>query len=74
MIKRKVRKALARVNGEVADMTSEGGLYARGLASEGYAGGYAQALRDVLLALDGVKPGTRHYWKDWPETKEDSDA
>lgn len=37
-------------------------MYARGLANEGYAGGYAQAIQDVLLLANGVKPTTRNYW------------
>lgn len=32
------------------------------MASEGWTGGYAQALRDVQLALDGNIPSTRNYW------------
>lgn len=37
----------------------DGSKYARGLSSEGYMGGYAAALNDVLLLLDGVEPDTR---------------
>ncbi len=43
----------------------DGGKYARGLASEGYVGGYAQALEDVRAMLDGVPPGDpRGFWTD----------
>ena len=33
--------------------------------TEGYSGGYEQALSDVLLVLNGIRPGTRNYWRDW---------
>lgn len=39
------------------------GLYARGLASEGYNGGYRDALADVMLAMRGIFPGNRG--RDW---------
>ena len=48
--------------GHIGHNASTGGKFARGLSSEGYAGGYAQALEDVQLALNGVKPRTRGYW------------
>ena len=67
-IKRNVSSALSRVLFEIKGM-SHGSLYAGGLASEGYAGGYAQALRDVQLALNGIKPQTRDYWQDFREPK-----
>jgi len=60
-IKRKVKKALARVSKEIEDNRGSGDLFSRGLASEGYAGGYAAALRHVLLALDGTGIDSR-YW------------
>ena len=63
-IKKPVYKAIDKVSKEIAFNASSGDLYARGLASEGYAGGYRQALEDVLLLLNGVKPNTRNYWED----------
>lgn len=60
-----IRAAQKRALREVAGHASRGGKYAHGLSSEGYAGGYADALADVLLALRGVKPSTRDYWEDW---------
>ena len=35
---------------------------AQGLAYEGYDGGYAQALQDVILASNDVRPQTRGFW------------
>lgn len=70
-IKRLVRRALTGVNREIAGI-SRGGFYAAGLSSEGYAGGYAQALSDVLLALNGVTPNGRydHLWRPPTENEE----
>lgn len=64
-IKRKIRRAQIRIQKEINDTASSGDLYARGLASEGYAGGYLAALSDVLLALNGSMPCVRpDYWRD----------
>lgn len=41
---------------------SVGGKNASGQASEGYVGGYYDALCDVLLALYGVQPNRRGWW------------
>ncbi len=40
------------------------GIYARGLRSAGYLGGYRQAIYDVDLALRGGCPRTRRLWDD----------
>lgn len=40
------------------------GFYARGMRSEGYLGGYRQAIVDVQLALAGGHPTTRELWDD----------
>lgn len=60
-IKRKIKQALEAANAEVKAHADRGGMYARGLAGEGYAGGYREALNDVLLAANGVKPQNR-FW------------
>lgn len=62
-IKRKLRQVAKAVDAEIAGHAADGGLYARGLAGEGYAGGYREAISDVILALNGVKPG-RRFWRD----------
>lgn len=61
-IKRALDRAQVNVQKEIAMAANSGGRFAKGLSSEGYAGGYAQALADVQLALNGVKPQTRGYW------------
>jgi len=60
-IKTNIRLALEEINKEIINHASSGDLYARGLSSEGYSGGYRDALHDVLLVLDGIKPN-RLYW------------
>ena len=61
-IKRLLEIASASVDAEINSHASRGGKYARGLAGEGYAGGYRDALNDVLLALNGVTPSRRGWW------------
>lgn len=61
-IRRQILTALKNTNKEITNNSSVGGMYARGLASEGYAGGYRDALHDVLSALDGNHPHRYPYW------------
>ena len=58
----RIEAARGRVTEEIHGNAASGGMYARGLAAEGYAGGYRDALDDVLLLLDGAQPRTRNYW------------
>lgn len=62
--KRLFVSARAAVNAEIANIARSGdSLYAHGLASEGYAGGYRDALDDVMLVLFGdTIPNRRNYW------------
>jgi len=62
---KKLLQAVTReVSAEISDL-SKGGHYAAGLASEGYAGGYLDALYDVLLALNDVETNRRslRWWQ-----------
>lgn len=52
------RKAVSRDINAHAGM----GRYAAGLASEGYNGGYRDALDDVLLLLNGIVPNRGGWW------------
>lgn len=61
--KKLIEAALKKVNAEISGIASHGGIYARGMASEGYAGGYRDALDDILLLLNGVIPHRRNYWQ-----------
>ena len=65
--KRVVLKRMAAVRKvvteEIKGNASSGGKYARGLSSEGFAGGYLQALDDVEGALrHGYPSDHRGYW------------
>lgn len=53
-IKNRLRAAMDAGYRRMAE--HDGSKYARGLASEGYTGGYLAALRDVSLLLNGVEP------------------
>lgn len=64
-IKLKIRRALKRVDREIAIFAKSGGHISAGLASEGYNGGYRDALLDVSLALSGVPPCKKREW--WRE-------
>lgn len=67
-IKRHLSAARKRVEEEIRANTDQNSLYSRGLASEGYAGGYLAALDDIALVLNGVRPNSR-YWEDMPENR-----
>lgn len=61
--KTKIKHALDAVH-EQMRVTTSNDKYSRGLSGEGYAGGYAAALSDVLLVLDGCPPCVRpEYWR-----------
>jgi hypothetical protein len=62
-IEKEIRACAKRVQEECAQPQ---GKYGRGLAYEGFAGGYLAALEDVLLLLHGNDPSPhRRYWEDW---------
>jgi hypothetical protein len=55
--------ALKNVNGEIGEFSKHSRI-ASGLSTEGYAGGYAQALRDVEAMLRHGHPNDpRGYWR-----------
>lgn len=66
-VARKVIAARKSVQKDISAFASSGGGVARGLAGEGYNGGYRDALDDVLLLLNGVIPERNGWW-----TKTDS--
>lgn len=57
---------------EHAKSINRDNLYSRGMAWEGYAGGYLQALADVGLLMEGVIPNSRYEdtWRKAIEEKE----
>jgi hypothetical protein len=53
-----------KVAQEISRNAERGSYFSGGLASEGYAGGYQQALDDVDAMLRHGCPGDpRHYWE-----------
>ncbi len=70
-IKRRLKRVASRVEQDIVANTDTNSLYSRGLSREGYRGGYAQAISDVQLALNGVEPSdNRGYWsvEGWDES------
>jgi hypothetical protein len=61
-LRKGIDKTMKQVNLEISDLARNSHV-AAGLASEGYAGGYRDALSDVLLALNGVNNGSSRYWR-----------
>jgi hypothetical protein len=60
---RRLELAHARVQKEIFG-NAQGGKYAAGISSEGYAGGYQQCLMDVQAVLThGYPSDPRGYWK-----------
>ena len=61
-IKRQLDKVYEKVSRDISGHASRGGMYAGGLAAEGYDGGYRDAIMDIQLALNGVTPQRRDWW------------
>lgn len=57
--KQKLNLVAERVQNDISIIAKRGGMYTRGLASEGYNGGYRDALYDVILALNNCPPDKR---------------
>lgn len=63
-ILRALRKAQTKVTAEIDGFAAGGDKFTRGLANEGWAGGYRQALYDVEAMLThGYPSDPRHYWR-----------
>ena len=74
-ILRKLWKVHQNVSAEISGNARQGGLYAAGLASEGYAGGYRAAINDVMLALRGRLPCVHpEYWIDTKEERKNNES
>ncbi len=62
-IKRQLNKVLLKVSKEISGISSASySPIGAALSSEGYSGGYRDAISDVILALNGQKPRRRGYW------------
>ena len=63
-LNRRIKAAQEKIAAEIKAFAGHG-KFAAGLASEGFAGGYSQALSDIQLLINGVEPGdTRGYWNE----------
>lgn len=73
MSKVTIRKVAKRITLSIRSSVVPGNKYSGGLASEGYQGGYRDALNDVLLFLGGTRPHGE-FWKDehYLDAKEES--
>ncbi len=60
-ILRDLRKALDKIDVEITANAKHGKI-ASALSTEGYAGGYRDALRDVDAALGGWPNSNSRYW------------
>uniref|UniRef100_A0A6M3X4J5 Uncharacterized protein n=1 Tax=viral metagenome TaxID=1070528 RepID=A0A6M3X4J5_9ZZZZ len=63
-IKRKLSKVLENVNHDIHLQAKESHFGNGALSAEGYNGGYADAIMDVELALNGIQPKRRNWWND----------
>ncbi len=65
-IKRKIAIARENVQKEMGLVVGIGiddrQGFSSGLSGEGYNGGYRDALDDILLVLNGVRPNRRGFW------------
>jgi hypothetical protein len=68
-VTRKVQRARRRIQAQIASSINGDDKYSRGLAYEGYNGGYMQALDDVLLALNGANPNRNGWWDEKDESE-----
>lgn len=69
-IKRQLDIALHNVNQAISGQCKRGYLSAA-MSTEGYAGGYRQALYDVMAALNDVPPGENSRYWPWMRIKEE---
>jgi hypothetical protein len=58
---KKIKAACERVNASIKGSIDQSNLYSRGLAYEGWEGGYLAGLQDAMLVINRVKP-SRKYW------------
>ena len=61
--RKNVTEQIRRDAGYDDDISNRSSFFARGLAGEGFNGGYRAALEDVMLALNGVTPNRNGWWE-----------
>ncbi len=62
-IKRMLIRVIDNVNKTISNSIDRNCIFSKGLSSEGYNGGYRQAISDVILALNGQIPKS-NFWID----------
>jgi len=60
-IKQRMKFALEKVDDDISNFARQSHV-AGGLASEGYNGGYRDALSDAIMLLNGVTPRRGNWW------------
>ena len=60
--RRLIALAVERVTQRIRGHSSRGGPYAGALSVEGYDGGYRDALWDLQLLMNGVRPNRQDIW------------
>ena len=62
----KIQKAIDNVHRQIALQTDQSNKYSRGLAYEGYLGGYVDALMDAIAIIRKVPTShkNRRYWEE----------
>lgn len=61
---RRLQAVLDSVNRDITATVSDGGKFAGAMVSEGYRGGYRDAIQDVMMYLHGTEPQDRRgYWE-----------
>ena len=67
-LRKRVSAALKAAELDLLNNNGGADMYTRGLSGEGYAGGYLQALRDVLMVIDGIAVSHNinynNFWKE----------
>lgn len=58
-----LKRARAAANQRIKNDASSGGIYAKGLSGEGYAGGYLHAIDDALLLLESDTIPDRGFFR-----------
>ena len=61
-VKTLIKKLQKNVSAEIKGNST--GFYGSGIASEGYAGGYRDALYDVMGILNNIEPRNSRYWRE----------
>ena len=71
MKKKDIHQAVEAVNKAISSATDQNSMYSRGLSSEGYLGGYRDALSDVLTVMNKMKPRRTGY-RFWEHIEDES--